>query len=244
MASFLLRSGLLLALVPTALAGCQTTSQQSAASGDVNARIAALESELAALRKEFADSKPAIDRLVQVEGDMRILVDRLSQMAEVDLSAKPAEPAPRPAAAPVQAPAPVAAPAGEPAPAAPAPPKHTPTAGPQVAATPKGGADGGDGFGVHLASYRSVSATQQGWNDLRRRHPQDLQDLLPAVYELDLGVRGRFYRLLAGPLPTAQAAKDICAQLRRHGAECGVTAYNGQPGELAWARGKQTTAGF
>ena len=77
-------------------------------------------------------------------------------------------------------------------------------------------------FAIHLASVRSpVSATEE-WLRLR-----DLFDLAPDIDQLEperieLAEQGVFYRVVAGPFATRDAAAAACDPLRRKDAYCGV----------------------
>ncbi len=68
--------------------------------------------------------------------------------------------------------------------------------------------------GVHLASYRSVKQAEAGWSQLKRAHSELLGDLKHTVKSIDLGSKGRYYRLLAGPFPDNSAAEDVCRKLK------------------------------
>ncbi|NNU15463.1 hypothetical protein HK107_03900 [Parvularcula sp. ZS-1/3] len=78
----------------------------------------------------------------------------------------------------------------------------------------------GEGAMVHLASYYSESAALRGWEILASRHPEELDPRTPLLREVDLGERGIFIRLYAGPLPGESEAFDLCSALRGAGAYC------------------------
>ncbi len=158
-----------------------------------------------------------------------------AQPAAVPLS-EPAAPAPAPAApaqglstpetiflepasqagpAPVDAAAgPVSEPVAEPAPA----PSPTPAASAavQVArATPAVRP-----INLHLASFRSEASAE----DNRSRFQDSYGDLLAAreiwVERVQVGPRGDFYRVMAGPFESAAAAQDVCSQLQSMRQDC------------------------
>ncbi len=87
-------------------------------SGTSDERITRLEQEVTSLRQELAQLKPSIERLVGIEGDIRILLTQLSRLTDTG-GVPGATPAPAPTEAP---PAPAPAPASAPATAAPAQP--------------------------------------------------------------------------------------------------------------------------
>lgn len=81
-------------------------------------------------------------------------------------------------------------------------------------------ADDGESAMVHLASYYSESAALRGWDILASRHPEALDPRTPVLREVDLGERGIFVRLFAGPLPGEAEAYDLCTALKDAGAYC------------------------
>ncbi|MEO1041079.1 MAG: hypothetical protein AAFX52_02205 [Pseudomonadota bacterium] len=85
---------------------------------------------------------------------------------------------------------------------------------PQVLSVPD------DVAAVHLASYHHRLDAEQGWEILRHDHRSLLADQTPILREVDLGARGRFVRLLAGPLPSISEAQALCHELEQEGAYC------------------------
>ncbi|MGB0682476.1 MAG: SHOCT domain-containing protein [Magnetovibrionaceae bacterium] len=82
--------------------------------------------------------------------------------------------------------------------------------------------------GVHLASYRSEKAARDGWAQLKKNHPQQLGSLSMDIARVNMGAgKGTFYRLKAGPLTSASAAKDLCSQLKRRRQYCEPSTVNG-----------------
>lgn len=73
---------------------------------------------------------------------------------------------------------------------------------------------------IHIASYRSKKAAERGWAEARRKH-RALSGLRHDTKRVNLGPRkGTYYRLLAGPLKSAAAAKSMCSRLKRRGQFC------------------------
>ncbi len=68
--------------------------------------------------------------------------------------------------------------------------------------------------GVHLASYRSAKQAEAGWSQLKRAHAALLGQLNHAVTAIDLGSKGVFYRLLAGPFASNAEAEGACQKLK------------------------------
>ncbi|WP_142850660.1 SPOR domain-containing protein, partial [Telmatospirillum sp. J64-1] len=102
-----------------------------------------------------------------------------------------APPAPAPAAAPAPAPTQAAAPA--------------PTAA-AIKAAPNGA------WLVQLGALREEQAAVKEWLRLQKAHPDLLSSLNQDIQRADLGDKGLFFRLRAGPLDE-QAARNLCTQL-------------------------------
>jgi hypothetical protein len=75
-------------------------------------------------------------------------------------------------------------------------------------------------FRLQIGSLRTPARAKKEWERLKRQH----QDLLGALeYKLqsvDLGARGVFYRILAGPIADAADAERNCAELKRRHEVC------------------------
>lgn len=124
----------------------------------------------------------------------------------------PAATAPSPTQQAAAAPPPVAAaPTPVAAPAAPAPRPAPGTAAPPAKATPAAVTSGG-GYRVRLVSVKSESETGHEWTRLQQHFPQ-LASLQMSVTRADLGEKGVWYRIHAGPLSDAQAASQLCAAI-------------------------------
>ncbi len=75
-------------------------------------------------------------------------------------------------------------------------------------------------FRIQLGSLDSATAAAAEWRRLRRRHRDLLEALRPRVQRADLGAKGVFYRLQAGPLADAGRAKGLCETLARRNVPC------------------------
>ncbi|MDJ0610394.1 MAG: tetratricopeptide repeat protein [Kiloniellales bacterium] len=107
------------------------------------------------------------------------------------------------------------------------------TAKPKAAAKPvKAGGDparaaapGGTGrFALHLASLKSVAAANRAWTTLKSKHGPVLDDLRLILQPADLGTRGTFQRVLAGPVARKSEARALCRRLEAAGQYCAVVA--------------------
>ncbi len=83
--------------------------------------------------------------------------------------------------------------------------------------------------GVHLASYRDYANLVSGWAELQGDAPATLGTLQARISEVDLGERGVFLRLKAGPLDSAEAARRLCAELEAAGHWCAPADFDGAP---------------
>ena len=81
---------------------------------------------------------------------------------------------------------------------------------------------------AHLASYRNRAHAGPGWRALQGRFPALLADLEPRLAPADLGERGVFLRLKAGPLDSPAAARRLCARIEAAGAWCAPADFNGE----------------
>ncbi len=99
-------------------------------------------------------------------------------------------------------------------PAPPPPPPAQEVARRTDATAPVGGA-----YRVQLASIRSEDAVRAEWGRLKGKYPDMLGGLDLTVARADLGAKGIFYRLRAGPL-SESAAKKLCADLAKNKVGC------------------------
>lgn len=77
--------------------------------------------------------------------------------------------------------------------------------------------------GLHLASYRSAQQAERGWSQLRRAHGEVLGNLSHTVSRVDLGAKGVFYRLVAGPFASSADASSACQRLKSRRQFCETT---------------------
>jgi len=81
---------------------------------------------------------------------------------------------------------------------------------------------------IHLASYREERHLADGWRALQGQHAA-LGGLQARYVEADLGERGVYLRLLAGPFDTAEDAVRACRTIQASQDWCAVTAFDGRP---------------
>lgn len=82
--------------------------------------------------------------------------------------------------------------------------------------------------GVHLTSYRDPAHVAAGWRALQGTLPS-LEGFSARVAPADLGERGVYLRLKAGPFDTRDAAQAWCAQAQAGGHWCQPVDFTGEP---------------
>ena len=80
---------------------------------------------------------------------------------------------------------------------------------------------------VHLASYRTRKSANQGWAKIKRANKKLLGGLEHEISRVNLGKKGTYYRIKAGPFKSAKAAKQICRKLKRRRQFCEPTMMGG-----------------
>lgn len=129
---------------------------------------------------------------------------------------KPA--AEKPAAAPAKV-ASVETPAAAAKPAA-AKPAATTAARPAPAEKAIPAAASSGKFQVQLLAGRDADEVKDAWAKLKAKNPDLLGSLSPNLARADLGDKGTFYRLRAGPLASETKARSLCSQLSGRGTSC------------------------
>ncbi|HEX6442778.1 MAG TPA: SPOR domain-containing protein [Stellaceae bacterium] len=81
---------------------------------------------------------------------------------------------------------------------------------------------GGGPVRVQLGSLRSADAAKEEWARLKREQPELLGKLSAIAVKADLGDKGIYYRVEAGPLPDGAAAERLCGELRQRKLGCSL----------------------
>jgi hypothetical protein len=89
-------------------------------------------------------------------------------------------------------------------------------------ATPTPAKAGGGPVRVQLGSLRSAEAAKEEWARLKREQPELLGKLSAIAVKADLGDKGVYYRVQAGPLPDGAAAERLCSELRQRKLGCSL----------------------
>ncbi len=80
----------------------------------------------------------------------------------------------------------------------------------------------GQGFGVQLGSFKTEALAQRGWETVRNKSGDLLNNLKPAIESVTVGGKGLMYRLFADAFADRSAAAALCQSLKAHGASCFV----------------------
>jgi cell division septation protein DedD len=165
---------------------------------------------------------PDQDKLVYNQGKGPPQVEKLLPPPEVPLP-RPAPSGEEASATPAVQAVPVS-PAVQP-PAGPATAAPTPAA-PAVAVLPPPPAPAPSvpaavtGYRLQLGALRSEEAARQEWVKLKKAHGDLLGALNAAWPRADLGERGTYYRIQAGPIGDVAAAEHLCGELKRRNVGC------------------------
>jgi hypothetical protein len=133
----------------------------------------------------------------------------------------PEAPAPRPVAPPPPPPQMAAAPPPTVLPA-PGPP---PLAAPKPAPAPRPAEPaktGGPPTRIQLASLRTPDEAREEWARLKRENGDLLGKFTAVAVKADLGERGIYYRVEAGPVGDREAAIRLCKALKERGFGCSL----------------------
>lgn len=103
-------------------------------------------------------------------------------------------------------------------------PKSEPAPGLPVAAQAPAPASG---YLIQIAAVREPERAETEWSRLQRQHGETLRGLKLFVVRADLGDKGVFWRLRAGPFADEAAAKNRCAELAKRKVGCMVVKAQG-----------------
>jgi cell division septation protein DedD len=110
-----------------------------------------------------------------------------------------------------------AIPAAQPQQQAAAPPGKVPPAAPGVS---KPAAAKGAGTRLQLGSLRSEEAARQEWERIKHKNADLLGSLSASPIRADLGEKGIYYRIQAGPVADPASAERICGELKQRSIGC------------------------
>jgi cell division septation protein DedD len=96
-----------------------------------------------------------------------------------------------------------------------------PTKAAQVSSIPsKPAAAKAGGTRLQLGSLRSEDAARQEWERIKRKNSDLLGSLSATPVRADLGDKGIYYRIQAGPITDPAAAERICGELKQRSIGC------------------------
>jgi TPR repeat protein len=129
--------------------------------------------------------------------------------------AEPAQPSPGMGGTIAAPPLPIATPPAAPKPDTPVKDTHSPAAEPETAAPAMAERAGKPGeWRVQFASFRNIADAVNAWQHLKDRAGPALAGVEPIVAPADLGTRGIYHRLQAGPLSDGDTARELCAKVQ------------------------------
>jgi tetratricopeptide (TPR) repeat protein len=198
------------------------------------------------VQQKFETSGPAVRYFGAPEALKTETAQRVMNEAPPVPAATPAPaPAPAPAVSEMKPADEAAVPSPEPAKAAPASEAPAPTPGKSPGDAEIPAVYFNDGMSlsetetnwtVQIASYRFASQLEKGWKILKAKYTSVLGALAPGHAAIDFGNRGnlpkgKYYRLLSGPLKSRNEAVKTCRELHELGAECLIRAPGSAGGE-------------
>ena len=101
----------------------------------------------------------------------------------------------------------------------PPPPAPAQTAALPPPSAPPAASSGGGSFRLQIASVKSEDAARAEFQRLQKRYPEALGGLGVAYVRVDLGDKGIYYRVQAGPVDEARAT-SICSSLKSQSVGC------------------------
>jgi cell division septation protein DedD len=78
----------------------------------------------------------------------------------------------------------------------------------------------GGSWKIQLAAVKTEAGARQEWGRMQKAHLDLLGDMRLTVQKADLGTKGIFFRIQAGPLPDRTTAEDVCAELKASKQPC------------------------
>ena len=107
-----------------------------------------------------------------------------------------------------------------PPPAASARPQSPPPASQTAAVSPGAVSPAAGSYRVQLVALRTEQQALAEWEKLKKANPDLFNGLNPNVVRADLGEKGIYYRLQAGPLAGAAQATDLCEKAKSRKLGC------------------------
>jgi SPOR domain len=230
---------ILLSLLVVCVAGLSWWTYETAKPPKFPAKVPEIHPDAAPVKE--APANPG--GMVVPDQDSALLNREGKSNAKAEQLLPPAEPVlPRPVApappAKITTPPPPPSPAAASSPSAPAPVAAAPSAVPvapaaiperaqpattQSAKAPRptaAPAAAGAGWRLQLGAVRSEAAAKEEWQRLKAKQPDLLGKLNLSTPRVDLGSKGVFYRIQAGPIADGATAEQNCATLKSRHVGC------------------------
>jgi len=215
----LLLCGILLSLSFSVFS--DTDEVLTASPADPLTELQELKSLLTVQMKEWNEMKPALQRLIQSEKDLALIIGALD--ASSSLSNHPSSEQlldPKPLIIPKQDTLKVTSGA----------PKKENTikiidhSRVKPTTLNETGQQGGAKIGIHLASYKEINRVERGWKFFKNRFTPLLADKVPLYYQVKVDQQV-YTRLVVGPFVDSSAAYEICKELAAQRQYCQVISY-------------------
>jgi cell division septation protein DedD len=160
----------------------------------------------------YGDNRPSVEHLLPPPEQPMPLPTATAPPSSAP-AVPAAQPAPPPAAAqPTAAPIAVAPSAGQPSANPPAEPSKS------TDARPRPGKLGG--VRLQLGAVRSEGVARDEWDRIKRANPDLLGHLTAVAVRAELGDKGVYYRIQAGPVADTATAQHLCGELKQRHLGC------------------------
>jgi hypothetical protein len=73
---------------------------------------------------------------------------------------------------------------------------------------------------IQVAATRDEASARSEWERLKKAHPDLLDGLTPNIVKADLGDKGIYYRVQAGPVKDREKADKLCGELKKFAVAC------------------------
>lgn len=91
----------------------------------------------------------------------------------------------------------------------------------KLAAPPeKPAVSSGPAYRIQLASVRSKKSAERAWSRYKKEHAALFGNLESKIVRVELKGKGTYYRLQAGPLTDAKAARSLCSEAKKKKIGC------------------------
>lgn len=78
-------------------------------------------------------------------------------------------------------------------------------------------------YGAQLGAFRSRTNAERSWDRFKEQYTDLLAGMPgPLLRDVDLGQKGRFTRVMAGPFNSQSAAQSLCLEVLARGGFCHV----------------------